>query len=128
MVSAEPEYADVNAWELLEQYQSQNPEDPQGAWRQARIARNRGAGDPQALADAEHNLWAQYYASKSLPKAIAGMGGPAVHHAKKYAHKLLGLPDASETTAQQFNMGMMGAWAGLKKQLEQANLLRMRKQ
>jgi len=54
------------------------------------------------------------------------MAGPAVHHAKKYAHRLLGMPDASEPTAQQFEMGMTGAWAGLKKQLEQANLLRKR--
>jgi len=115
-----------NAWDMLEQYQAQNPGDPQGAWRQAYGARSRGTGDRQALADAEHNLWAQYYASKSLPRAIAGMAGPAVHHAKKYAHKLLGMPDASEPTAQQFEMGMTGAWAGLKKQLEQANLLRKR--
>jgi len=111
-------------WELAAQYQSQNPGDIQGAWRDARIARNRGQGDPQAMADAEHNLWAQYYASKGLPQAITGMAGPAVHHAKKYAHKLLGMPDASEPTAQQFEIGMTGAWAGLKKQLEQANLLR----
>lgn len=115
-----------NPRDMLEQYQAQNPGDPQGAWRDARIARNQGQGDPQALADAEHNLWAQYYASKGLPQAIVGMAGPAVHHAKKYAHKLLGMPDASEPTAQQFEMGQTGAWAGLKKQLEQANLLRKR--
>lgn len=114
----------ADPWTLVEGFQSRNPEDIQGAWRDARIARNQGTGDPQALADAEHNLWAQYYASKGLPQAITGMAGPAVHHAKKYAHRLLGLPDASEPTARQFQMGQMGAWAGLKRQLQQADLLR----
>lgn len=114
----------ANPWDLIDKYQTENPDDIQAAWRASRIARNQGGSDPQALADAEHNLWAQYYASKSPWKAVTGMAGPAVHHAKKSLYQTLGIPDASQPTARQLEMGQTGAWAGLKKQLVQANLLR----
>lgn len=117
----------ASSWDIIQEYQDQNPDNPREAWRRARIARNQG-DTSQGMADAEHYLWTQLYASKGLPQAIVGMGGPAIHHAKKQIHSLFGIPDASEPTPEQFRMGQVGAWTGLKKQLGLADLLRKDRQ
>ena len=112
----------ANAWDLIEQYESERPGDPQWAWQRARFDRTRG-DTSQELADAEHHLWAKYNASKGLPQAIIGMGGPLVHHGVKKAYEFFGIPDASAPTEQQLQMGNMGAWAGLKRQLSRTGAL-----
>jgi len=82
--------------------------DPLEAWRWSLSERNRNP-DP-ALADAEHYLWNQHYASKGPVEALGGLLTPFGYYAGKKVGLLGG---RSEPTLEQLGYGLKGALAGI---------------
>ncbi len=99
-------------------YYESRYESPQDAWTMAIGARRTGKHEfnPQALADAEHYLWAKHNASKSYPHAMAGLILPLGYSAYKSGRQLLGMDTGSVPTLDQLGAGQRGALEGFARQ------------